>query len=309
MSRKQNDEKEYHTSVLLHESVEALNLENATQDSVFVDATFGGGGHSRQILQLLRGGRLVAFDQDQDAARNLPTDENRLLFVPHNFRELKKMLRFHGIRQVDGILADLGVSSHQLDEGTRGFSYRFEAPLDMRMNQSDAKTAADLLNTYSVADLQRIFGEFGEVRNARTLAQAVVSTRSGKPFRNISDLLQVLDNLVIGERLRYLSQVFQALRMEVNQEIAALQALLTQSLEILKPNGRLAIITFHSIEDRLVKNFIKSGNFEGNLNTDFYGNIHRPFRTITKKPIAPTNQEQKQNARSRSAKLRIAEKI
>lgn len=309
MSKKQIDEKQYHTSVLLHESVTALHLENATQDSIFVDATFGGGGHSRQILQVLRGGKLVAFDQDQDAARNLPTDENRLLFVPHNFRELKKMLRFHGIRQVDGILADLGVSSHQLDEGTRGFSYRFEAPLDMRMNQNDPKTAADLLNTYSAADLQRIFSEFGEVRNARTLAQVIVSTRGGKQFRNISDLLQLLDNMVIGERLRYLSQVFQALRMEVNQEMAALQDLLTQSLEVLKPNGRLAIITFHSIEDRLVKNFMKSGNFEGHLNTDFYGNIHRPFRIITKKPIEPTAYEQKQNVRSRSAKLRIAEKI
>jgi 16S rRNA (cytosine1402-N4)-methyltransferase len=309
MSEKQNDEKQYHKSVLLHESVEALNLENATQDSVFVDATFGGGGHSRQILQLLRGGKLVAFDQDQDAARNLPSDENRLLFVPHNFRELKKMLRFHGIRQVDGILADLGVSSHQLDEGIRGFSYRFEAPLDMRMNQNDPKKAADLLNTYSAADLQRIFSEFGEVRNARTLAQAIVNARGNKQFRNISDLLQITDNLVIGERVRYLSQVFQALRMEVNQEIAALQDLLTQSLDVLKPNGRLAIITFHSIEDRLVKNFIKSGNFEGNLNTDFYGNIHRPFRIVTKKPIVPTTNEQTQNARSRSAKLRIAEKI
>lgn len=309
MSKKQIDEKQYHKSVMLHESVAALNLQNALPDAVFVDATFGGGGHSHQILALLRGGTLVAFDQDQDAARNLPTDEKRLLFVPHNFKDLKKMLRFHGIRQVDGILADLGVSSHQLDEATRGFSYRFEAPLDMRMNQSDSKTAADLLNTYSVADLQRIFSEFGEVRNARTLAQTIVNARGGKAFRNISDLLQVTDNLVIGERMRYLSQVFQALRMEVNQEMAALEDLLTQSLEVLKPNGRLAILTFHSIEDRLVKNFMKSGNFEGKLNTDFYGNIHRPFRIITKKPIEATATEQKENARSRSAKLRVVEKI
>lgn len=309
MRKEQIDEKKYHTSVLLTESVAGLNLKNAPNDAIFVDATFGGGGHSRQILEVLRGGMLVAFDQDQDAARNLPADESRLLFVPHNFRDLKKMLRFNNIRQVDGILADLGVSSHQLDEGTRGFSYRFEAPLDMRMNQGEPTTAADLLNKYSAAKLQQIFSEFGEVRNARTLAMQIVNARTGKPFRNISDLLQVTDALVMGERVRYLSQVFQALRMEVNQEIAALQDLLTQSLEVLKPNGRLAVLTFHSIEDRIVKNFMKSGNFEGNLDTDFYGNIHRPFRLITKKPIEATPEEQRQNSRSKSAKLRIAEKI
>jgi 16S rRNA (cytosine1402-N4)-methyltransferase len=297
----------YHITVLLNEAVEALSLRPS---SVYVDATFGGGGHSRLIIsQLDADSKLYGFDQDADARRNLPTDEQRFQFVNHNFRDLKRVLRLEGVRSVDGILADLGVSSHQLDDADRGFSYRFDAALDMRMNQSEGKTAADLLNKSSVEELQRIFSEYGEVRNSRTLAQAIVQARTGKKLKNINDLLAISDPLSMGEKMRYRSQVFQALRMEVNDEIGALKDFLQQSLDILKPNGRLSVITFHSIEDRLVKNFMKTGNFEGNLATDFYGNITRPFKVITKKPIEPTAEETRVNPRSRSAKLRIAEKI
>ena len=297
----------YHTTVLLNEAVEALSLRPF---GVYVDATFGGGGHSRLIIsQLDADSKLYGFDQDADARRNLPVDESRFQFVNHNFRDLKRVLRLEGVRAVDGILADLGVSSHQLDDAERGFSYRFDAALDMRMNQSEGKTAADLLNKSSVEELQRIFSEFGEVRNSRTLAQAIVQARSGKKFKNINDLLAISDPLSMGEKMRYRSQVFQALRMDVNDEIGALKDFLQQSLDILKPNGRLSVITFHSIEDRLVKNFMKTGNFEGNLETDFYGNITRPFKVITKKPIEPTAEETRVNPRSRSAKLRIAEKM
>lgn len=297
----------YHITVLLNEAVEALSLRPS---GVYVDATFGGGGHSRLIIsQLDAESKLYGFDQDADARRNLPVEEPRFQFVNHNFRDLKRVLRLEGVRSVDGILADLGVSSHQLDDAERGFSYRFDAALDMRMNQSEDKTAADLLNKSSAEELQRIFSEYGEVRNSRTLAQAIVQARSGKKFKNINDLLAISDPLSMGEKMRYRSQVFQALRMEVNDEVGALKDFLQQSLDILKPNGRLSVITFHSIEDRLVKNFMKTGNFEGNLATDFYGNITRPFKVITKKPLEPTAEETRVNPRSRSAKLRIAEKI
>jgi 16S rRNA (cytosine1402-N4)-methyltransferase len=296
----------YHTTVLLNEAVDALALQ---PEGIYVDATFGGGGHSRLILRGLGAdGKLFGFDQDEDVRPNLVTGDARFTFINHNFRELKRMLRFEAVRSVDGILADLGVSSHQLDEGERGFSYRFDAALDMRMNQSEGKTAADVLNKYTAADLQRILSEYGEVRNARTLAHALVSNRAAKPFQNISDLLAVSDPLSMGDKMRYRSQLFQALRMEVNDEMGALRDFLTQSLEVLKKGGRLAVITFHSIEDRLVKNFMKSGNFEGNLESDFYGNITRPFTVITKKPTEPTAEEVKNNPRSRSAKLRIAVK-
>ncbi|MFM2267419.1 MAG: hypothetical protein RL757_860 [Bacteroidota bacterium] len=301
------EENQYHTTVLLRESVEALHPKVG---GVYVDATFGGGGHTKLLLQQLDAtAQVFAFDQDQDAAENLPKNETRLTFLNQNFRVLKKMLRYEGVRKVDGILADLGVSSHQLDQAERGFSYRFEATLDMRMNQSEGRTAADLLNKYSVEELQRILSEFGEVRNARTLAQTIVQTRGGKPYRNISDLLQTLHQVAIGDKIRYQSQVFQALRMEVNDEIGALKDFLQQSLEMLDTGGRLAVITFHSIEDRLVKNFMKAGNFEGEAEKDFYGNISRPFKILTKKPIEPSNEELKKNSRSRSSKLRIAEKL
>ena len=237
----------YHITVLLNEAVEALSLRPS---GVYVDATFGGGGHSRLIInQLDANSKLYGFDQDADARRNLPVDEPRFQFVNHNFRDLKRVLRLEGVRSVDGILADLGVSSHQLDDAERGFSYRFDAALDMRMNQSEGKTAADLLNKSSAEELQRIFSEYGEVRNARTLAQAVVQARSGKKFKNINDFLAVSDPLSMGEKMRYRSQVFQALRMEVNDEIGALKDFLQQSLDILKPNGRLSVITFHSLRN------------------------------------------------------------
>lgn len=295
----------YHTTVLLNEAVEALNIR---LDGVYVDATFGGGGHSRLILRGLGDkGKLIGFDQDDDV-RSQMIEDKRFMFLNHNFRELKRMLRFSAIRRVDGILADLGVSSYQFDEAERGFSYRFDAPLDMRMNQGEGKTAAVLLNTYTAENLQKIFSEYGEVRNSKTLAQAIVAARVGKSYYNISDLLAVSDPLSMGDKMRYRSQVFQALRMEVNDELGALKEFLEQSLEVLAVGGRLAIITFHSIEDRLVKNFMKSGNFDGELASDFYGNITRPFNVITKKPIEPSQEEVRNNPRARSSKLRIAEK-
>ena len=296
----------YHTTVLLNEAVTALAIR---PNGIYVDATFGGGGHSRLILEKLgETGRLIAFDQDLDVQQNLITDLH-FVFYNHNFRELKRMLRFGGIKKTDGILADLGVSSHQFDEADRGFSYRFDAPLDMRMNQAAGKTAADILNSYDAIQLQRVFSEYGEVRNARTLAQALVLSREGRRFKDISDLMAILTPLSMGDKMRYLSQVFQALRIEVNDEMGALKDFLEQSLEMLAPGGRLAVITFHSLEDRLVKNFMKSGTFDGELQTDFYGNINRPFKVISKKPIEPSAAEVKANPRSRSGKLRIAEKI
>ncbi len=295
----------YHTTVLLDEAVTALNVR---PDGVYVDATFGGGGHSRLILSGLGDkGKLIGFDQDDDVRSQIIENE-RFIFLNHNFRELKRMLRFTAIRRVDGILADLGVSSFQFDEAERGFSYRFDAPLDMRMNQAEGTTAAKILNTYTAENLQKLLSEYGEVRNARTLANALVAARVGKSYYNISDLLAVSDPLSMGDKMRYRSQVFQALRMEVNDEIGALKEFLLQSLEVLSVGGRLVVITFHSIEDRIVKNFMKSGNFDGELQSDFYGNITRPFTVITKKPIEPSTEEIRNNPRSRSAKLRIVEK-
>ncbi len=296
----------YHTTVLLEEAVEALNIR---PEGTYVDATFGGGGHSNLILRGLGDkGKLIGFDQDDDVRTQIVEDK-RFMFLNHNFRDMKRMLRFSVIRRVDGVLADLGVSSHQFDEADRGFSYRFDAPLDMRMNQAEGKTAAKILNTYTAENLQKILSEYGEVRNSRTLAQALVAARVGKSYQNISDLLAVSDPLSMGEKMRYRSQVFQALRMEVNDELGALKDFLQQSLDVLTVGGRLVVITFHSIEDRLVKNFMKSGNFEGELKSDFYGNITRPFKVITKKPIEPSAEEVRNNPRARSAKLRIAEKI
>ncbi|MEN9611882.1 MAG: hypothetical protein RLZZ628_2696 [Bacteroidota bacterium] len=296
----------YHTTVLLNEAVNGLSI---VPNGVYIDATFGGGGHSRAILQQLNAdGKLLGFDQDDDAATNLIEDQ-RFTLIPSNFRELKKMLRLHRIQQVDGILADLGVSSHQFDVAERGFSYRFNAPLDMRMNQQEAKTAATILNTYPTEQLQQLLSEYGEVRNAKTLATALVAARERKLFVDINDLLQVIEPLVFGHKMQYLSQVFQALRIEVNDELGALRDLLKQSLEVLKFDGRIAIISFHSAEDRLVKNFFKTGDFEGVQEKDFYGNIHRPFQVITKKPIEASAEEVKRNTRSRSAKLRIATRL
>jgi len=302
----------YHAPVLLSESLEALQLR---PDGVYVDATFGGGGHAAPIVNRLGdNGRLYAFDQDEDAqanAANAPFSEHAgFHFIRSNFRFLKRQLRAAGVRSgtVHGILADLGVSSHQLDTPERGFSYRFAADLDMRMNPDDERSAADILNTYTQDELQRVFGTYGEVRNARTLAQACVQQRERGAFRTTGDLVGICEKMVMGERWRYLSQVFQALRMEVNDETGALQDFLRDSLEMLAPSGRLVVITYHSIEDRIVKNWLKAGNFEGTPKQDFYGNIERPFRLITKKPIEPQAGEIKENPRARSAKLRIGEK-
>ncbi len=302
----------YHESVLLHESIDLLGI---TPGGIYVDATFGGGGHSRLILEKMAGkGQLFAFDQDEDAKRNTEQEEfsanQAFTFVPANFRHLKRQLRAEGIRggKVNGILADLGVSSHQLNTAERGFSYRFEAALDMRMSRYESVMAADLLNTRSADELQRIFSELGEVRNSKTLAHAVVQEREKKPFRTTGDLLELCNQHLMGERMRYLSQVFQALRMETNDELGALEDFMKDSLEMLAPGGRLAVITFHSLEDRMVKNFMKAGNLEGEPDKDFYGNITRPWELVTKKPIEAGAEETKQNTRSRSAKLRVAAK-
>lgn len=298
----------YHQPVLLDASLDLLITH---EDGVYVDATFGGGGHSARLIQ--RTGekvRLYAFDQDADAAQNARkspfSDTPGFCFIASNFRFLKKQLRVEGLRagEVDGILADLGVSSHQFDTAERGFSYRFDGSLDMRMNQESAESAADVLNTYPADRLQQVFGELGEVRNARTLAQACVQYRSQAPFSRISDLVQVCESVLIGERLKYLSQAFQALRMEVNDEVGALCDFLNDAREMLRPGGRLVVIAYHSIEDRIVKNFLKSGNPQGMLKQDFYGRIERPFEVLTKKALQPDPQETRQNPRARSAKLR-----
>ena len=263
---------EYHAPVMLQECLEGLKIK---PDGTYVDVTFGGGGHSRAILERLGPeGRLVAFDQDADAHANLPTDD-RLIFVPHNFRFLKRFLKLHGIRAVDGILGDLGVSSHQFDAADRGFSFRFEADLDMRMNQGGERTAADILNEYRVAELQQVLGRYGEVRNAKTLAEAIVQQRQIRPYKRIEDLLEVCGPLIRGQKNRYLAQVFQALRIEVNDEMAALQDMLTQTREVLDQQGRLVIMSYHSLEDRLVKKFMKSGNVDGDIIKDDFGHIDR----------------------------------
>ncbi len=292
----------YHIPILAKESIEALAIK---KDGVYLDATFGGGGHSRLILnELGEKGRLLAFDQDDDSLRNLIDDE-RFTFNHHNFRYVKQFLRLHGVKQVDGILADLGVSSHQLDEAERGFSFRFEADLDMRMNRSDETTAATVLKTYSAAALQQVFGEYGEVRNAKSLAQKITQNREHRPIRTIGDLLGIIEPLIRGQRHRYMAQVFQALRIEVNDEMGALQEFLEATLEVLRPGGRLVVISYHSLEDRMVKNLLKTGNVEGESKSDFYGNIERPFEQIKKGVITPSEAEMANNTRARSAKMRI----
>lgn len=296
---------EYHEPVLLQESVEALNIQ---EGGIYVDATFGGGGHSRLILEKMSGKEhLYAFDQDEDAKQHIP-DDARLTFVAGNFRHLKRFMKLYGVRGVDGILADLGVSSHQLNEADRGFSYRFEADLDMRMSQQGGTKASDILNTYEESELQRVFSEYGEVRNTKTLVRAIISERERKSIKTVGDFLLVLDPLIRGKRHRYLAQVFQALRIEVNEEMTVLKEFLEAALAVLKPGGRLVVISYHSLEDRLVKRYLKQGNFKGEMITDDFGNIHRPFKLISKKAIEPSAAEIKANSRSRSAKMRIASK-
>ncbi len=302
----------YHAPVLLRECLDAMQLGTG---GVFVDATFGGGGHSAQILaEMPAGAHLYSFDQDNDAEQNAKhapfTGHSGFHFIKANFQYLKRMLRSEGVRpgSVKAVLADLGVSSYQLDTPERGFSYRFDAPLDMRMNTADGPTAATVLNTYSAEQLQNIFSTLGEVRNARTLALACVAERTMHKFKSTGDLVLLCDKHVFGERWRYLSQVFQALRMEVNEEVAVLGELMAQCHEMLAPNGLLIVMTYHSIEDRIVKNYLKTGNAEGNVDKDFYGNITRPWSLVNKKPIEPSAAEIKQNPRARSAKLRVAAK-
>ncbi|MEO1715017.1 MAG: 16S rRNA (cytosine(1402)-N(4))-methyltransferase RsmH [Bacteroidota bacterium] len=296
----------YHLPVLLEASIDGLAIQ---PNGTYVDVTFGGGGHSRAILERLGPeGRLFGFDQDEDARANIP-DDDRFTFVPGNFRYLKRFLRLEGVRAVDGILADLGVSSHQFDTAERGFSYRFEADLDMRMNQAADINAADLIADRSIEELQHLFSRFGEVRNAKTLATRIVEQRAIRKIERVEDLIEAITPIIRGNRPRYLAQVFQALRMEVNDEVGALEDFLTDSKEVLAPAGRLVVISYHSIEDRLVKAFLKTGNIDGEVKKDFYGKIDRPFKIWTKRAVVASDEEIAQNPRSRSAKLRIAERL
>jgi 16S rRNA (cytosine1402-N4)-methyltransferase len=298
----------YHEPVLLQACIEGLNL---APGGTYVDITFGGGGHSREILKQLEGGKLFGFDQDADARANAATlSDPRLTFVASNFRNLKRYLRLYKIEQVDGILADLGISSHQIDTPERGFSTRFDAHLDMRMNQQSDRTAQQVVNDYSEADLHRILGMYGEVTNAKTLAAALVSARSNRPLKTVNDLKAVLQRYAPrGKENKYSAQVFQALRIEVNDELKALEEFLEQVPDVLKPGGRLVVMSYHSLEDRLVKNFINKGKFQGDVEKDVFGNELKPLRSVTRKPIEATPDEVARNPRARSAKLRIAEKI
>lgn len=297
----------YHVPVLLHESIDGLDIKDG---GVYVDVTFGGGGHSKEILKRLPGGaRLFSFDQDADAERNIIDDE-KFTFVRSNFRYLKNFMRFHGVEGVDGILADLGVSSHHFDDSERGFSFRFDGNLDMRMNQRAGKTAADIINTYEEEALADLFYLYGELKNSRKIASAIVRARSTKNLRSIEDLLNIVKPLFGREReKKELAKVFQSLRIEVNQEMEALKEMLMAATEMLNPGGRLSVITYHSLEDRIVKNIMKTGNCDGKENKDFFGRSSSPFRLVNNKVIVPDADEQERNPRSRSAKLRIAEKI
>lgn len=295
----------YHVPVLLEESVSGLNID---PDGVYLDLTFGGGGHSREILKRLKDGCLIGFDQDSDALANVP-DDSRFIFVNHNFRYLRNFLRYCGYDEADGILADLGVSSHEFDEAGRGFSFRFDAELDMRMNQRSRLKATDILNTYSEEDLTQIFRNYGEVDNVRRLVDLIVKARTEKMITRSEEFLQVIAPCVPKQKeKKYLAQVYQALRIEVNGELEALEDMLKEAERALRPGGRLVVITYHSLEDRIVKNFLKSGNFEGKVEKDFYGHVKRNFELVNRKVIVPSEEEIERNPRARSAKLRIAEK-
>lgn len=296
----------YHEPVLLNESIEGLAIH---PDGIYVDATYGGGGHARKIIEKLQNGKLIAFDQDADAMKN-QIDDPRLLLLNHNFRYMKRFLRYYQVGPVDGILADLGVSSHQLDQPERGFSTRSDHTLDLRMDRKKELTALHILNEYPQERLRKIFSIYGEVPNAARLAGLIVRSRAAQPVIHSRQFQEIIAECVPGgSENRYLAQVYQALRIEVNQELEALQELLQQSLTVMKPGGRLAVISYHSLEDRIVKNFIRTGNIEGHLEKDFFGKAASPFRVISKKPITPGAEELRNNPRSRSAKLRIAEKI
>ncbi|HQW25687.1 MAG TPA: 16S rRNA (cytosine(1402)-N(4))-methyltransferase RsmH, partial [Saprospiraceae bacterium] len=296
---------EYHVPVLLGPSIDGLDIK---PDGIYVDVTFGGGGHAREIANRLDDkGHLFVFDQDEDAEANLWGADNVTLIIS-NFRHLTRWMKYYGVSgRVDGILADLGVSSHQFDDPSRGFSYRYDEPLDMRMNQQQTLTAADVVNQYDATQLQDVFSKYGEVTNAKTLAQHILKARAGSPISTTGQLADVADQCVKGLRMRYLSQLFQALRIEINDEMGALKALLMSAHEVLKPEGRVAVISYHSLEDRLVKRYFKSGNFEGEPDTDLFGRRKELWEVITQRPIEPDDEEQRVNPRSRSAKLRIAE--
>lgn len=296
---------EYHNPVLLKECIGGLNI---NPEGIYVDVTFGGGGHSREILKHLTTGKLYAFDQDDDAIKN-KIDDERFVLIKQNFRFLKNFLKMYNALPIDGLLADLGVSSHQFDEAERGFSIRFDSKLDMRMDQNVKQTAADILNTYTEEDLKRIFRLYGEVDNAGYLASIIFHNRKDKAIETVNDLKVMITKCVKrGKENQYYAQVFQALRIEVNKEMDVLREMLLQSLDVLKPGGRLVVISYHSLEDRLVKNIMRSGKFEGEVEKDFFGNQLTPFKQISKKPIVPSDDENKINSRARSAKLRVAEK-
>lgn len=297
-----NNPNVYHTPVLLKESVDGMEI---TADSTCIDVTFGGGGHSREILgHLGKEGHLYGFDQDADAEKNAP-DDGRFTFVRGNFRFIYNFMRYHNATEVDAILADLGVSGHHFDDETRGFSFRFDADLDMRMNKRGGQTAADLLNNASEEELARIFKFYGELNCARKLAARIVKARAEKPIRRVNELIEIAKPFCPPQReKKEMAKIFQALRIEINKEIEALQEMLQGAKDLLRPGGRLVVITYHSIEDRIVKNFMKSGNFEGKIEQDFFGHVVSPFEM--KKVIAPTDEEMERNPRSRSAKLRIA---
>ncbi len=296
----------YHNPVMLHETIQGLAIKPGGN---YVDATYGGGGHSAAILPELDHGRLIAFDQDSDAMANKINDE-RLILINHNFRYLKNFLKYHDALPVDGILADLGVSSHQFDVAERGFSLRFPGRLDLRMNRKQGKTAQNVLNEYSLDDLTKVFREYGEINNARAISVAIVKARETKPLVQFEDLQAVLLHYApVAKEIKFFAKILQALRIEINEELDALKEFLIQAAEALKPGGRLVVLSYHSLEDRLVKNFIRSGNFEGTVEQDFYGNVKTAFTAINKKPLVPQEKELEQNSRSRSAKLRIAEKL
>ena len=295
----------YHVPVLLHESVEGLNI---NPKGVYIDATFGGGGHSTAILKQLDGGHLFGFDQDDDARKNALQSE-QFTFVYHNFAYVKNFMQYYGIPQVDGILADLGVSSHHFDDAERGFSFRFDGPLDMRMDRSVKKSAANVVNEYDELSLTAVFKNYGEIVNARRLAQEIIARRKEAPILTTGDLKQIGTKFCNPQtEIKYLSQIFQALRIEVNHEMQALKDFLEGGLQILRPGGRFVVITYHSLEDRMVKNFFKSGNVNGDVEQDFFGNVKTPFTLISKKVIVPSDEELERNNRARSAKLRIVEK-
>ena len=302
----EQQEYSYHVPVLLQESLEGMNI---TPEGTYVDVTFGGGGHSREILLRLGAeGHLYGFDQDADAEQNIPAD-SRFTFVRSNFRYLYNFMRYHQVAgEVDGLLADLGVSSHHFDDQERGFSFRFDGDLDMRMNTRAGKTAADIVNTYTEEALADVFYLYGELKISRKLAAVIAKSRAVKKITTIGELLEVVKPFIGKDKeKKFLAQVFQALRIEVNDEMRALKEMLQGTLKVLKPEGRLVVITYHSLEDRLVKNFLKTGNFEGKAEKDFFGNVNSPFRLVNTKVIVPTDAEIERNPRSRSAKLRIAE--